>query len=175
MSILFAKGLLIVIQVLFITRFHLELSKINSFIEPVNTIRRLTNPVVLPLKRLLPGTWGKRLAAMFAALLLSMLIVLLFNQQGLYNAFVNALLLTLSTWISFLQYGMFLFVIGSWIQVDALQRVNYFLHHIFEPMLRPIKQILPGFGGLDFSPIVFLLGLSFLSPIVFNFLARLLT
>lgn len=165
--------LLIIIQVLFIGRFHLELSKVNGFVEPVNTIRKITNPLVLPTKRLIPFAGLQKWAAILVAWLISVAIVWIFNKAGMANALTVASLFLISTWLSFLQYGMFLFVIGSWIQIPAFQRINYLLHNLFSPMLRPIQKILPSFGGLDFSPIAFLLLLSVASNVFANFVASL--
>lgn len=43
--------------------------------------------------------------------------------------------------------------------VAMVYRLTY---QVTEPALRPIRQILPSFGGLDFSPVILLLGLMFL-------------
>ncbi|MGY0398498.1 MAG: YggT family protein [Ostreibacterium sp.] len=158
--------LLMAVQILFIGRFHLELSKVNSFVEPINSIRKVTNPLVLPMKRLTPFTWVKKFAAIQVAFLITLIVYLVIFQVGVMHAFVMSLLMLIVTWIKFLQYGMFLFIIGTWVKIPALQHINYLLYNLFEPMLRPIRQIIPSFGGLDFSPIVFLFGLSFAVNII---------
>lgn len=43
-----------------------------------------------------------------------------------------------------------------WRAVDALT----------EPLLRPIRSVLPAFGGLDMSPLILLLGLQFLRDLI---------
>ena len=40
------------------------------------------------------------------------------------------------------------------------------LNALTEPVLRPIRSVLPSFGGLDISPIVLLLALQFLRNLV---------
>ena len=42
-------------------------------------------------------------------------------------------------------------------------QVAEFLYRITEPPLRPIRRILPSFGGIDISPIVLVILLQFLS------------
>lgn len=37
---------------------------------------------------------------------------------------------------------------------------------VTEPVLRPIRNALPDFGGIDFSPLVLLLGLFFIQSVV---------
>ena len=39
--------------------------------------------------------------------------------------------------------------------------VGDFLHRVIEPALRPIRRILPSFGGIDVSPMVLLVALYF--------------
>ncbi len=134
----------------------------------------MTNPLVLPIKYLIPFWGAKKLAAILVAFLITFLAILIINQSGITVSAITAVIMLIFTWISFLQYGMFLFVIGSWIQIPALQRINELLYHLFEPMLRPIRRILPAVGGLDFSPIVFLLALSFASSAFSNLVSRLL-
>jgi YggT family protein len=41
-----------------------------------------------------------------------------------------------------------------------------FLQTVTEPALRPIRAMLPDFGGIDISPIVLLLALQFLKHVV---------
>jgi len=40
------------------------------------------------------------------------------------------------------------------------------LNALTEPLLRPIRSVLPSLGGLDISPIILLLGLQFLADLV---------
>ena len=49
--------------------------------------------------------------------------------------------------------------------------VGDFLYRITEPLLRPIRSILPNFGGIDISPIILILILYFLSDIIIEDLA----
>jgi YggT family protein len=44
--------------------------------------------------------------------------------------------------------------------------VGNFLHRITEPVLRPIRNILPEMGGIDLSPMVLILGIYFLQGLL---------
>jgi YggT family protein len=48
--------------------------------------------------------------------------------------------------------------------------VGDFLHRVTEPVLRPVRNLLPNMGGLDISPIVVILALYFLRDLAFEFL-----
>ena len=53
-------------------------------------------------------------------------------------------------------------VIISWVQLPPTHPVATFLGMMTEPLLAPIRRVLPPMGGLDFSPLVLLFGLQFL-------------
>jgi YggT family protein len=69
---------------------------------------------------------------------------------------------------------VFVRVILSWFPISpdsALATVYRFVYAVTEPVLGPIRRIMPGVGvggmGLDFSPIIVLLGLQlFVIPLV---------
>lgn len=44
--------------------------------------------------------------------------------------------------------------------------VGEFLYRITEPLLRPIRQFLPNFGGLDISPIILILIIMLLQRVI---------
>ncbi|MCB1884372.1 MAG: YggT family protein [Geminicoccaceae bacterium] len=44
--------------------------------------------------------------------------------------------------------------------------VGDFLYRITEPLLRPIRRVLPNMGGLDISPMVLILGLWFVGSLL---------
>ncbi len=56
-------------------------------------------------------------------------------------------------------------VVASWMQVDPRNPVIAAVRSLTEPLLQPIRQLLPDMGGLDFSPMVLLLLLRMLRGI----------
>ena len=48
--------------------------------------------------------------------------------------------------------------------------VRRFLDSIVEPMLNPIRRILPPIAGLDFSPVVLIIIIQIISSLLINFL-----
>ena len=57
-------------------------------------------------------------------------------------------------------------VILSWLPVDAHNPIVRFLHEVTEPVLAPIRSVLPLVGPVDFSPLVALLLLELLRMIL---------
>lgn len=65
-------------------------------------------------------------------------------------------------------YAMILLarVIVSWLPIDPDNTVVRLLDQLTEPVLAPIRSVLPSFGGIDFSPLVALLLLSLLQRVL---------
>ena len=53
---------------------------------------------------------------------------------------------------------------------DVVRAVWDFLHRITEPVLRPIRSILPNLGGIDISPIILLLIIFFIERVIERYL-----
>jgi YggT family protein len=45
--------------------------------------------------------------------------------------------------------------------------VGDFLYRVTEPLLRPIRNMLPNLGGIDVSPVILIIGLLFLERFIF--------
>ena len=62
-------------------------------------------------------------------------------------------------------------VIMSWLPISAEHPISVILHQVTEPILGPIRKVLPKLGMLDFSPIVAIL----LIVVIQNVLLRVLS
>ena len=51
--------------------------------------------------------------------------------------------------------------------------VGDFLYRVTEPLLRPIRNMLPNLGGIDVSPVILIIGLLFLRQLIFWLYVRL--
>jgi YggT family protein len=52
----------------------------------------------------------------------------------------------------------------------AVATIGDFLWRVTEPVLRPIRRVLPDLGGIDISPVILLLLLWFLRDLMFEYL-----
>jgi len=62
-------------------------------------------------------------------------------------------------------------VLLSWVQVDPNNQLVKIIYQLTEPLLAPIRRILPQSGGVDFSPMVALVVLLVVEQIVVIFLS----
>jgi YggT family protein len=85
------------------------------------------------------------------------------------------IVIDLAWWIIIVQFIMS-WLIGSDVvntRNPIVSRIWFSLNAVTAPVYRPIRRVLPDMGGLDFSPMVVLLGLIALQVVVNNNLAPL--
>ncbi len=64
----------------------------------------------------------------------------------------------------------------SWVSPDPFNPIVRFIHNVTEPVLYPIRNKFPvGFGGIDLSPIIVILGVVFLRTFIVKSIMRLAT
>ncbi|MDR3515104.1 MAG: YggT family protein [Azospirillaceae bacterium] len=56
----------------------------------------------------------------------------------------------------------------------AVYMIGDVLYRLTEPALRPIRRVLPNFGGLDLSPLVLILGVMFIQRLIHEFVPQLM-
>ena len=138
-------------------RFLLQTARADFYNPISQAIVKLTNPVVIPLRRFIPGLWGIDLATLLFALLFHAIIMQLFiliqAQQ-----FVNPLYLLIWSMVGlalniitlYLIAGFVLFI-SSFIAPYSNHPALLLVRQIMAPILSPIQRFIPAIGGLDFS------------------------
>ena len=69
---------------------------------------------------------------------------------------IIGVILTILTWIIIIR------ALISWVNPDPYNQIVQFLYRVTEPILMPIRRILPAMGGFDLSSIVALVGIVFI-------------
>jgi YggT family protein len=54
----------------------------------------------------------------------------------------------------------------------VVRQIGHAIGALTDPLLNPIRRVLPSFGGLDFSPIVLFIGLQFLEQFIWFYLVQ---
>ncbi len=52
-------------------------------------------------------------------------------------------------------------IVISWVPHNAGHPAAVFLHKITEPVLAPVRRVIPSIGGIDLSPIIVFIALGF--------------
>jgi len=149
----------------FLLRFLLPMVRAD-FRNPLSqAVLSLTNWLVLPLRRILPPMGRVDTASLVALVAMQMLATfLLFRlRAGALIPFVPLVIagltsLAIST-IRLFQVLIFVYALLSFIAPGTYSPVVGLLSSLCEPLLRPLRRVLPVIGGLDFSPLVALIGL----------------
>ena len=159
-----------------------------DFYNPISQmIVRVSDPVLRPMRRLIPGWGGLDLGALAAALLteivhisaLATLALYGANPRAIYGYLSNdplqvvailsagglpivAVVATASVWLLQWVLGIYLAalfgtVILSWIAPFSSHPGALLIRQITEPVLAPIRKRLPPMGGLDFSVMIAIL------------------
>ena len=61
-------------------------------------------------------------------------------------------------------------VILSWVSLDPRNTLVGRVYRLTEPVLGPVRNLLPSMGGIDFSPILVLVGIQLLENVVVRML-----
>lgn len=173
-----------VIVAVFLLRFFLQLTRADYTNPVAVAIARFTNPVVLPLRRVIPGWGGMDIASLVGAFVAQALVLVLLGvlRSGLgAGAMPSLKWLAIRTpfelvlmAIQLYTIMVFIRILLSWIDRGGYNPISSMLVSLTEPLLRPARKLLPPIGGFDLSPILVLVGLSVLSIFVSQDLPRLL-
>lgn len=138
----------------------------------IQFITQITNPGFKIFRKFIPGFKGIDFAGIVFAYLLAILNILLiyFLKLGfipnLLAIMFSAFFLLIDSVLSILKWTIILTIIFSLISLfaphasHAFGQISYLTHLISEPILRPIRRVMPPLGGFDLSPIVALIGIS---------------
>ncbi len=166
-STLFSLYIMIVM-----VRFLLQWVRANFYNPFSQFIVKVTSPVLVPLRRFIPGFAGIDIAAIVLMLLLqSLSFTLLLLLQGRELSPFTVVMLSvaelLALAINIFLFSIFIQVIMSWINpMGGYHPVMSLLYSLNEPLMRPARRLLPPISGIDLSPMLVLLGLQVLKMLL---------
>jgi YggT family protein len=120
----------------------------------------ITNWIVLPARRFVPAMGRLDTASLMAAYAVllakhSLLWIVAGATAHWLSLVTHAGFELLSVILSSLMWLVLIYVLMSWMKTASDSA--YFLAQLVEPLLRPIRRVLPQMGGVDLSPIAVLL------------------
>ncbi|CNJ35714.1 YggT family protein [Yersinia mollaretii] len=135
----------------------------SDFYNPFSQfVVKITQPIVGPLRRIIPSLGPIDSASLLVAFLLMTIkfpLLLLIGSGSIslspYNLLFGVIALVkaagyLIFWIMIIRALM------SWVS-QGRSPMDYLLHQLTEPLMAPIRRILPAMGGIDFSAMIVIL------------------
>jgi YggT family protein len=171
--------------ILFLARFLLQAARADFYNPLSQAIVAATEPVVRPVRSVVPGYRNIDFASFTAALLaklIGFILISLLVRGGfaLLPVLLHALYETLRWVLTMYFLAILISIVLSWIAPGSTHPGALLVRQVVEPLLAPARQLLPPLGGMiDLSPIIVIMALmlarDYLLPGVFAALARLLS
>jgi len=143
-----------------------------DFYNPLSQfIVKASNPLVVPLRRIIPGLGGIDLATILVAYVVATLKFV--SLAALSGESLGVLAFYIGSLVLIKQAGFLLFVIMiimaimSWV-VQGYNATLMVFSQLTEPFLNPIRKIIPNMGGLDLSMLVAFLAMNVINIVLSN-------
>jgi len=131
-------------------------------------IIKATNPIIIPLRKIIPSIGLIDTATVVVAVLIALAqtTCLLFIAGKLGYVSIPklvsfAIATVLDSSINVFLATIFIGIVASWINPHSYHPIVNVARSISEPILAPARQLIPAMGGIDFSPMVVILFLGF--------------
>lgn len=143
-----------------------------DFYNPLSQfIVKVSNPLVIPLRRVIPGLGGLDLATVLIAYVVATLkfvtLAALSGESLGVLAFYIGLLVLLKQAGFLLFIIMIIMAIMSWV-LQGYNATLMVLSQLTEPFLNPIRKIIPNMGGLDLSMLFAFLAMNVINILLSN-------
>ncbi|CAI8801809.1 MULTISPECIES: YggT family protein [Pseudomonas] len=148
-------------------RFILQLVRANFYNPLCQFAVKATQPLLKPLRRVIPSMFGLDMSSLVLALIVQMALFAVILLLSGYS--VDVLLLApwaligiFALFLKILFWAMIISVILSWVAPGSHNPGAELVQQITEPVLAPFRRIIPNLGGLDISPIFAFIALQLL-------------
>ena len=149
---------------LLLARAWMYIVRLHPFNPMSQAIHQATNWLVVPLRKILPAgksfDWASIVGALFVALIYLLLMWVVSTgtlpPPALLPAMALAAVIAVARWsLSLIVWLTLIQAVLSW--VNPMATVMPVLRTLTEPLLLPIRRIMPNFGALDLSPFALLI------------------
>jgi YggT family protein len=158
------NALLTLIVIAFLLRVIMPLVRAD-FRNPLGqAVLQFTDPVVRPLRRILQPVGRVDVASIVALLLVqfagtAVLRLVAGGGFALGPVLITSLWSLATTILQFYSVAILVNALTSWVAPGAYSPATQLLDRLCEPLLGPVRRVVPPVGGLDFSPLIVLIGL----------------
>ncbi len=144
-------------------RFLLQAADVDSRNPVTQNVIRITNPVLSPMRTLLPSKGRVDMASLLLVWLTEVGQIALFAEQpALGPLLLGGLVQALALFANLYFFSLIIVVVMSFVAPVSAHPAAALLRELTEPLLAPVRRVLPPVGGLDFSVLVVLFALMIL-------------
>lgn len=159
-------------------RFILQLVRADFYNPLSQFIVKATQPLLTPLRRIIPGFAELDLASLILAILVQLLLMIVtltlmgINVGGVIpQLLVWSVIGVTSLFLKVFFFALIISVILSWVAPGSYNPGAQLVSQICEPLLAPFRKLLPNLGGLDISPIFAFIAINLIDRFVIGGLA----
>ena len=147
-------------------RFWLQLAKADFYNPLSQFIVKATSPLVNPLRKVIPGFAGIDAASLVLAFIVafakvSIVMLIIYGTWEPISALIGSGITLVKEAINLIFWVLIIRAILSWVS-QGNNPMEAVFHQLTEPMLKPIRKVLPPIGGLDLSVLVLIIGIQFI-------------
>ena len=137
-------------------------------------ILKLTSPIVIPLRRIVPSFGRLDTATILVAFIVQyvgiLLILLIIGASAAFSAIATTALVKLVILsVNLFMFAIFIRIVLSWISPGQYNPATAIITTLTEPLLGPVRRIIPSMGGFDISPIFVIIALGALTRLLMGF------
>ena len=154
----------------FLLRFIMQWVRANHYNPLSQVVFKVTNPLVVPARRLLPSVAGLDVPTLVVLFVLEVVVTFVLLRLAslsptaigvfaasslnvldvLFYSVLRLISLTLLLYIG----ATFIYVLLSWFGDRGRNPMAALLGDLVEPVLRPVRRVLPPVSGLDIAPLI---------------------
>lgn len=157
-------------------RFWMQAQRVRPPAGLAQSIFQITDWLVHPIRRLIPGLGGYDWASLIATFLVALLSMLINFWLLSAVSFPLIMLLAVFKMLQWILYGfmalLVLEAVFSWVNPHA--PFAPFIRTLNNPVLTPLRRLIPALGGIDFSPMIALIILQVLNRLLSELLPALI-
>ena len=177
-GLLLVNTLINIYLLLLMLRFLLQASRADYYNPISQSVVKVTQPVVGLFQGLLKPVGRFDLATLAAALILKIIGIIVILQIAGYGmppipgVAIAAVAAVANAILKIYFFALIVMIILSWVAPQASHPGAILIMQLVEPIMAPVRRVIPPLGMIDLSPIVVFIAISLLDSVVVGSLTR---
>lgn len=178
-GLLLVNTLINIYLFLMMLRFLLQASQADYYNPMSQSVVKVTQPVVRPFQSFLGPVMGRfdlaTLAAAFVLKAVSIVVILQIAGIGMppiIHVVIGAVAAIANAILKIYFFALIVMIILSWVAPNASHPGALLVMQLVEPIMAPVRRVIPPLGMIDLSPIVVFIAISLIDGMVVSALAR---